>query len=161
MVVCSYARPIAHSISRASSPMAWVAMAGRELLPRSRRRGSHSKATLMVLPMPFPRYPEVKVTFAKKAPLAKVVKRRPAPVVDDWEAAEVEEEEKERIAYASASEGEALGVERSRDPLPLEGSSSDESVAAETAVAKVDETIDEGAETRDWAEGVTLAEQTG
>lgn len=102
-----------------------------------------------------------KVTFAKKAPLAKVVKRRPAPVVDDWEAAEVEEEEKERIAYASASEGEALGVERSRDRLPLEGSSSDESVTAEAAVAKVDETIDEGAETRDWAEGVTLAEQTG
>lgn len=92
-----------------------------------------------------------KVTFAKKALPAKVAKAKPAPIVDDWEAAEVAEEEKERVAYASASDGEGLGVET---PLtPPEGVSGDESVAAES-ILKVDETIDEGAETRDWAEEV-------
>lgn len=101
-----------------------------------------------------------KVTFAKKTLPVKVAKAKLAPVVDDWEAAEVAEEERERVAYASANDGEGLGVESPQYPLtPLEGVSGDESVVAES-VLKVHETIDDGAETRDWAEEAEQAGQT-
>lgn len=48
-----------------------------------------------------------KVTFAKKKQ-QQPTKAKAAPVVDDWEAAELEEEEREKVASASASEGEGL-----------------------------------------------------
>ena len=47
-----------------------------------------------------------KVTFAKKKP-EKVVKPKPLPVAEDWEAAELAEEEKERVASASEDDGGA------------------------------------------------------
>ncbi|KAM3414788.1 hypothetical protein BST61_g9939 [Cercospora zeina] len=106
-----------------------------------------------------------KVTFAKKAPTLKAkAPTAVAPViVDDWEAAEVEEEEKERsrdLAYASASDGEGLGAESSPGivtPSPEVGGSGDESNATLESIAQVDHIADQGAETKDWADEVAAA----
>ncbi|KAI5358691.1 putative R3H domain, transcription factor NFX1 family, R3H domain superfamily [Septoria linicola] len=100
-----------------------------------------------------------KVTFAKKAPV-KMPKAKPAPVVDDWEAAEVAEEEKERVAYASASDGEGLSAASPPDVVTPTEIPTVEQNSAERSEQKVDEAIDEGAETRDWAEEVNEAQKS-
>ncbi|GIZ49491.1 hypothetical protein CKM354_001252100 [Cercospora kikuchii] len=106
-----------------------------------------------------------KVTFAKKAPALKP--KAPAAVapviVDDWEAAEVEEEEKERsrdLTYTSASDGEGLGAESPpgiMTPSPEAGGSGDEAIVAAENITKAEEIADQGADTKDWADQVTAA----
>ena len=113
-----------------------------------------------------------KVTFAKKAPALKpkapaLKPKAPAAVapviVDDWEAAEVEEEEKERnrdLTYTSASDGEGLGAESPpgiMTPSPEAGGSGDEASVAVENITKAEEMADQGADTKDWADQVTAA----
>lgn len=78
-----------------------------------------------------------KVTFAKKKPKAA------APIVDDWEAAEIAEEEKERGASASEDEGGMRGALNERPDNVAAGTSADEGPIT-----------DSNPERKDWAEEV-------
>lgn len=72
----------------------WSRVAAKKAAPRTNLQANSFGAS-----NPFAALSGGKVTFAKKKPEKAIAK--PEPVVDDWEAAELEEEEKERLASAS------------------------------------------------------------
>ncbi|KAK4615851.1 FKBP12-associated protein 1 [Fulvia fulva] len=89
-----------------------------------------------------------KVTFAKKK-AEKVLKPKPLPVAEDWEAAELAEEERERVASASEDEG---GVQTS---APSAATDNESMTAVAGSVGEPDPAVP--TERLDWAAQVESA----